>query len=86
VKPQPVAARIPAGKLLNIDRQSPPWPQADVLFTDDQWQQTTVLAWCRYRRGWAALMRWAGGTEDWRVHDPDCIRPSVAHLGGFADA
>jgi hypothetical protein len=64
VMPQPVAARIPQGELLGIDRKTPPWPQADVLFTDDRWQQATVPAWCRYRRGWAALMRWADGTED----------------------
>jgi len=85
VTPQPATVRIPQGELLGIDRIAPPWPQADVLFTDEQWRPATVLAWCRYRRGWAALMRWPDGTEDWRIHDPECIRRSFAHLGGFAD-
>lgn len=79
--PQPVAARIPQGELLGIDRIAPPWPEADVLFSDGRWRPATVLAWCRYRGGWAALMRWSDGGQDWRVHDPQCIRRFAAHLG-----
>jgi len=83
--PHPTAARIPQGELLGIDRVTPPWPQADVLFTDDRWRQVAILAWCRYRRGWAVLMRWPEGNEDWRAYDPECIRGSVADLGAFSD-
>jgi hypothetical protein len=85
VTPQPLAARIPQGELLGIDRITPPWRQADVLFTDDRWRQATVLAWCRYRRGWAALLRWPDGQEDWRQHDPLCLRRSIEHRGAWSD-
>ena len=73
---QPVPERIPQGELLGLDRVTPLWTEADVLFTDRCWRPATVVAWCRYRRGWAALIRWADGTEEWRRHDPGYLRRS----------
>jgi hypothetical protein len=84
VTAQPVPRRIPQGELLGLDRVTPPWPEADVLFTDKRWRTATVLAWCRYRRGWAALIRWADGTEEWRNYDPRWLRRSCEHPGGWA--
>jgi hypothetical protein len=78
---QPVLARIPQGELLSADRIAPHWPQAVVLFTDDSWRPATIVAWCRYRRGWAALIRWPDGQEDWRRNDPHRLRRSIEHLG-----
>jgi hypothetical protein len=77
VGPQPVPQRIPRGELLAIDRVAPPWPDAEVLFTDHRWRTVTVLAWCKYRRGWAALIRWPDGSEEWRRHDPRFLRRSA---------
>jgi hypothetical protein len=70
--------------LLDADRLQPDWPWASVLFTDDSWRPATIVAWCRYRRGWAVLLRWRHGDEDWRVHDPRCLRRSNDDLGGRA--
>ena len=54
-----------------------------VLFTDERWHPATILAWCRYQHGWAALIHWPDGREDWRRHDPRGLRRSVEHLGGW---
>ena len=83
--PQPTLERIPQGALLGSDRVAPGWLQAVASFTDGYWHPVTIVAWCRYGRGWAALIRWPDGHEDWRRHDPRCLRRSVEHLGGFAD-
>ena len=61
---------VPRGAVLYADRLTPPWPQAAVLYSDGRWYPVTLLAWCRYRAGWAALIRWADGSEDWRKQDP----------------
>lgn len=84
--PEPTLARLPRGQLLDAERLPPHWPQAIVLFTDNRWRPATILAWCRYGRGWAVLVRWPDGAEDWSVHDPERVARSVEHLGGWADA
>ena len=80
---QPVLARVPQGELIDADRFAPRWPQVIVLFTDERWHPATILAWCRYQHGWAALIHWPDGREDWRRHNPRCLRRSVEHLGGW---
>lgn len=74
------------GQLIGIDRLTPQWPQVLVLFTDECWHPATIVAWCPYQRGWAALIRWPDGSEDWRKHDPHCLRRSVEYLGDWAES
>jgi len=81
---RPVLSHVPQGELTGTDRLAPGWPQAIVLFTDGRWRPATILAWCRYQHGWAALIRWPDGREDWRTHDPQGLRRSVEDLGGWA--
>lgn len=83
---QPVLTRVPQGELIGADRLSPQWPQASVLFTDGRWHPATIVAWCRYQQGWAALLHWPDGHEDWRRHDPQCLLRSVEQLGGWGSA
>jgi hypothetical protein len=84
--PEPLLAQLPHGQLLDADRLQPDWPQATVLFSDDSWRPATIIAWCRYRLGWAVLIRWADSGEDWRLHDPEHPRRSAEHLGGWANS
>jgi hypothetical protein len=70
----PLAARIPPGALLNAPQHEPGRRDAEVLFSDRAWHPCTVLAWARYRAGWAALVRWQSGAEDWHVFDRRFIR------------
>jgi hypothetical protein len=86
VTAQPVLTRVPQGELIGADRLSPQWPQAMVLFSDGRWRPATIVAWCRYRHGWAALLHWPDGHEDWRHHDPQCLLRSVEQLGGWGSA
>jgi hypothetical protein len=81
---QPLLTRIPQIELIDASRLPPDWPQAVVLCADDQWHPVTILAWCRHRRGWAVLIRWPDGSEDWRVHDARHLMRSIEHLGGWA--
>jgi hypothetical protein len=46
-----------------------------VLCTDQGWRRAEILAWARCQAGWAALIRWPDGTQDWRQHDRRLIRP-----------
>jgi hypothetical protein len=48
-----------------------------VLFTDSCWHPAEIIAWCRHQDGWAALIRWPDGREDWWLHDPRSLRQSV---------
>jgi hypothetical protein len=66
-------------------RLPPDWPQAQVLFTDDQWRPATVVAWCGHSRAWAALVRWADGTEDWLRYDARYLHRSFDHPGGWTE-
>lgn len=70
----PLPARIPPGSLLSARRHEPVRRDAEILFSDAIWRPCTILAWARYRDGWAALVRWHGGAEDWHVFDPRFIR------------
>ena len=83
--PEPVLARVPRGSFIYADRLQPRWPQASVLFTDDHWRSATVIAWCRYQKTWAALIRWPDGIEDWRIYDPACFQQAFDHLGNWTD-
>jgi hypothetical protein len=77
----PLLDLVPKGTLMHADRLAPSWPAVTVLHSDGSWHPATLLAWCRYRSGWAAFIRWPDGTEDWRKHDPACLRPVAAHPG-----
>jgi hypothetical protein len=68
---------------MQADRISPAWPQAAVLFDDGQWRTVTIVAWCRYRHGWAALLRWRDGQEDWRRYEVSQMTRSHEHLGSW---
>lgn len=78
--------RVPKGAVMYADRLTPAWPEAAVMHNDGHWHPATILAWCRYRRGWAALIHWPDGTEDWRRYDPDRLCRSVNHLGSWGPA
>ena len=68
-------ARVPAGDLIDRMRHEPKLRTAEVLHSDTTWRPCTVLAWARHRGGWAVLIRWRDGHEDWREYDPRHIRP-----------
>ncbi|MGH3402780.1 MAG: hypothetical protein ACRDRJ_09790 [Streptosporangiaceae bacterium] len=72
---------VPRGILIDADRASPSWPQAAVLYDDDQWRVVDILAWCRYRQSWASLIRRPDGHEDWRRRDARYLVRSFEHLG-----
>ena len=76
-------ARVPAGDLIDRMRHEPKLRAAEVLYSDTAWRSCTVLAWARHRGGWAVLIRWRDGHEDWREYDPRHIRPGdPPGLGG----
>jgi hypothetical protein len=77
----PLLDLVPKGTVMHADRLAPSWPAVTVLHSDGHWHHATLLAWCRYRSGWAAFIRWRDGTEDWRKHDPAYLRPPAAHPG-----
>ena len=68
-------ARVPAGDLIDRMRHEPKLRAAEVLHSDTTWRPCTVLAWARHQGGWAVLIRWRDGHEDWREYDPRHIRP-----------
>ena len=80
---KPMLDPVPKGAVIDAGRLAPSQPAATVLHSDGRWHPATIVAWCRYRGGWAALMRWPDGSEDWRRHDPDRMRPSIEHLGSW---
>jgi hypothetical protein len=77
----PLLGLIPKGAVMHADRLAPSWPAVTVLHSDGHWHPATLLAWCRHRGGWAAFIHWPDGTQDWRKHDPACLRPPAAHPG-----
>jgi hypothetical protein len=85
VAARPVLSRVPQGLLIDAARVSPSFPDVVVLFTDNEWRGGTILAWCRHRRAWVALIRWPNGNEDWWEHDARFLRPNVEPCGGWAD-
>ncbi len=74
--PDPVPERIPAGIMSAARRRPPRFPAAEVLLRDGSWQSCTVVAWARNQAGWAALVRWPGGREDWLQYHSRHIRPA----------
>jgi hypothetical protein len=83
VTAQPLLTLVPRGILIDADRAGPSWPEPAVLYDDDKWRVVTILAWCRYRQGWAVQIRWPDGDEDWRRHDAHYLVRSVEHLGSW---
>jgi hypothetical protein len=83
--PHPVLDRVPQGQLIDAKRFAPDWPRVEILFTDEQWRPATIIAWCRCRYGWVALVRWADGSEDWLVYNARYLQRSFDHLGGWSE-
>ncbi|MGH3398053.1 MAG: hypothetical protein ACRDPO_25530 [Streptosporangiaceae bacterium] len=54
-----------------------------MLYDDGIWRVVGIVAWCRHRQGWAALIRWPDGHEDWRRHDARYLVRSFEHLGSW---
>ena len=73
---EPVPRRIPAGVMMSSTRHEPRHRRAEVLCTDQGWRSAEILAWARFQAGWAALIRWPDGTQDWRQYDRRLIRPA----------
>jgi hypothetical protein len=59
---------------MDAERLGPACASATVLHSDGEWHPATILAWCRHRGEWAVLLRWSDGSQDWRRHDPGCLR------------
>jgi hypothetical protein len=68
-------SRVPAGELIDSPRRAPVRSAAEVLFSDTSWRSCVIVAWARYRGGWAALIRWPDGREDWRQFSRRNMRP-----------
>jgi hypothetical protein len=68
-------SRVPAGELMDSPRRAPVRRTAEVLYSDTSWRPCLIVAWARYRGGWAALIRWPDGREDWRQFDRRHMRP-----------
>jgi hypothetical protein len=71
----PMLSRVPTGELIDSPRRAPVRSAAEVLFSDTSWRPCLIVAWARYRGGWAALIRWADGREDWRQFNRRHMRP-----------
>jgi len=81
-EPLPLAARaavplirVPAGEMIDRRRHEPSHRVAEVHCADGSCVRVTVLARARHRAGWALLIRWPDGQQDWRLHDPRYLRP-----------
>src|ERR1039457_393195 len=55
---------------------------AEVIHSDMSWRRVSVLAWAVHRNGWAVLIRWPDGREDWRGYDRRDIRPGLSLVVG----
>jgi hypothetical protein len=73
-------SRVPAGELMDIPRRAPVRRTAEVLYSDTSWRPCLIVAWVQYQGGWAALIRWPDGREDWRQFNRRHMRP-----GGYGD-
>src|SRR5450631_1706260 len=76
----PMLTRVPAGELMDSPRRAPVRRAAEVLYSDTSWRPCLIVAWARYRGGWAALIRWPDGREDWRQFNRRHMRPQVSAL------
>ena len=70
----PLSVRVPPGSLLCAQRHQPTRRDAEILFSDALWRPCTILAWARHDGGWAVLVRWHSGAQDWHVFDRRFIR------------
>ncbi len=43
--------------------------------TDQRWRRVRLIAWARWRGGWAVCLSPAPGVRDWRAYDPRLIHP-----------
>lgn len=73
-------SRVPAGELMDSPRRAPVRRTAEVLYSDTSWRPCLIVAWARYRGGWAALIRWPDGREDWRQFNRRHMRPQGSGL------
>src|SRR5271157_283857 len=76
----PMLTRVPAGELMDSPRRAPVRRTAEVLYSDTSWRPCLIVAWARYRGGWAALIRWPDGREDWRQFNRRHMRPQGSGL------
>src|ERR1700742_990206 len=76
----PMLSRVPAGELMDSPRRAPGRRTAEVLYSDTSWRPCLIVAWARHQGGWAALIRWPDGREDWRQFNRRHMRPQ-----GFGD-
>ena len=67
--------RVPAGELMDSPRRAPVRRAAEVLYSDTSWRPCLIVAWAHYSGGWAALIRWPDGREDWRQFNRRHMRP-----------
>jgi hypothetical protein len=74
----PMLGRVPAGELIDSARHEPRLRTAEVIHSDMSWRRVSVLAWAVHRSGWAVLIRWPDGREDWRGYDRRYIRPALS--------
>jgi hypothetical protein len=72
---EPASQHIPAGIMMSSTRHEPRHRRAEALCIGGMWRQVEIVAWARCQAGWAALIRWPDGHEDWRLHQPQLIRP-----------
>src|SRR6201995_1225400 len=71
----PMLSRVPAGELMDSPRRAPVRRTAEVLYSDTSWRPCLIVAWAQYQGGWAALIRWPDGREDWRQFNRRHMRP-----------
>src|ERR1035438_5346902 len=76
----PMLTRVPAGEPMDSPRRAPVRRAAEVLYSDTSWRPCLIVAWARYRGGWAALIRWPDGREDWRQFNRRHMRPQSSAL------
>jgi hypothetical protein len=74
----PMLDAVPADRLARCGLHQPALGDAEVLHSDARWRPCTVLTWARLDAGWAVLIRWADGTQDWREFDREYMRPAGA--------
>ena len=78
----PMLGRVPSGELIDSARHEPKLRTAEVIHSDMSWRRVSVLAWAVHRNGWAVLIRWPDGREDWRGYDRRYIRPALSLVVG----
>ena len=77
-------SRVPAGELMDSPRRAPVRRTAEVLYSDTSWRPCQIVAWAQYQGGWAALIRWPDGREDWRQFNRRHMRPQAHGDPGLA--